>query len=59
MSCAKISRHRQLNAYRMEITMCTGNCKTTFLKMDPGARKLQESGNKQNKIYQIMYTSNQ
>ena len=25
-------------------------CKTTFFKMDPSARKLQESGNKQNKI---------
>ena len=24
-SCAKISRHRQLNAWRMEITTCTGN----------------------------------
>ena len=32
MSCTKISRYRQLNAWRMEITMCTGNfsCKTTF-----------------------------
>ena len=38
-------------------------CKTTFFKMDPSSRKLQESGNKQNKIKehqqnsQIMYTS--
>ena len=36
-----------------------------FFQMDPRARKLQESGNKQNKIKenqqnsQIMYTSNQ
>ena len=35
-----------------KITTCTGNfsCKTTFFKIDPSARKLQESGNKQNKI---------
>ena len=26
------------------------SCKTTFFKMDPSARKFQESGNKQNKI---------
>ena len=26
------------------------SCKTAFFKMDPSARKLQESGNKQNKI---------
>ena len=26
------------------------SCKTTFFKMDPSARKLQQSGNKQNKI---------
>ena len=25
MSCTKISRHRQLNAWRMEITTCTTN----------------------------------
>ena len=28
----------------------TFSCKVTFFKMDPSARKLQESGNKQNKI---------
>ena len=28
----------------------TFSCRTTFFKMDPSARKLQESGNKQNKI---------
>ena len=43
----------------------TFSCKTTFCKMDPSGRKLQKSGNKQNKIKenyqnsQIMYTSNQ
>ena len=26
------------------------SCKTTLFKMDPSARKLQESGDKQNKI---------
>ena len=50
----KISRHLQLNAWRTEITTCTGNffCKTKFFKMDPSATKLQESGNKQNKTKQ-------
>ena len=28
----------------------TFSCKTTFFKMDPRARKLQESGNEQSKI---------
>ena len=31
----------------------TFSCKTTFFKMDPSARKLQESGNKQNKFEEI------
>ena len=36
----------------MEITTCTGNffLENNILQMDPSARKLQESGNKQNKI---------
>ena len=35
-SCTKISRHRQLNAWRMEITTVqeTFSCKTTFFKID-------------------------
>ena len=67
MSCTKISRHRQLNALRMEITTCTRNffLQNNFFEMDPRAKKLQELGNKQNKIKeneqnsQIIYTSNQ
>ena len=31
MSCTKISRYWQLNAWRMEITTCTGN--SIFLKL--------------------------
>ena len=31
-------------------------CKTTFFKMDPSARKLQEPGNKQNKSKKINRT---
>ena len=52
MSCTKISRHRQLNSWRMEIITCTGNLfrQNNFFKMNPSARKLQESGSKQNKI---------
>ena len=52
MSCTKISRCRELNAWRMKITTCTGNfsCKTTFFKLDPSARKLQGPGEEQNKI---------
>ena len=48
MSCTKSSRHPQMNAWRMEITTCTGkfSCKTTFLKMYPCTRKLQEPGKK-------------
>ena len=39
MSCTKISRHQQLNAWKMEITTCTGNffIKTTFLKWIPAS----------------------
>ena len=64
MSCTEISRHRQLNAWRMEIITCIDK-PNFFFQLDPGARKLQEPGNKQNKIKenylnsQIMYTSNQ
>ena len=47
MSYTKIKRYRQLNSWRMEITTCTGNffshAKQHYLKMDPSARKLQES----------------
>ena len=53
MSWTKISRYRQSNAWRMEITTCT--CRKLFqakqhFQMDPSARKLQEPGNKQYKI---------
>ena len=36
MSCPKISRHRQLNAWRMELTTVqeTFSCKTIFFKID-------------------------
>ena len=53
MTCSKISRHRQLNAWRMKITMCRGNffMQNNIFKMDP--RKLQEPGNKQNKIKEL------
>ena len=52
MSCTKISRHRQLKDWRMEITTCTGNffMENNNFKMDSSAGKLQESKNKQNKI---------
>ena len=48
----KISRHWQLNAWRMEITMCTGIffLQNNIFKMNPSGRNLKESGNKQNKI---------
>ena len=52
MSFTKISRHGQLNAWRLEITTCTGNffLQNKIFKMDSSTRKLQESENKQNKI---------
>ena len=55
MSCSKISRHRQLNAWRMKITTCTGNffMQNNIFKMDPSARILQEPGNKQHKIKEL------
>ena len=67
MSYSKISQHRQLNFWRMKINTCTGKfqSKTTILTIDPSARKLQETRNKQNRIKeneqngQAMYTSNQ
>ena len=67
MSCTNISRHQQLNAWRRILPHVqeTFSYKTRFFKMDPSARKLQESGNKQNKIKenylnsQIIYTNNQ
>ena len=36
MSCTKISRQRQLNAWRMELTTVqeTFSCKTIFFKID-------------------------
>ena len=34
----------------------TFSCKTTFFKMDPSARKMQESGSKQNKSKKINRT---
>ena len=54
-----------LGEWKLPCVQETFSCKTTFFQMDPSARKLQESGNKQNKIKeneqnsQIMYTSNQ
>ena len=50
MSCTKNSRHRQMNAWNVPSVQETFSCKATFIKMDPRARKLQKSGNKQNKI---------
>ena len=48
----KISKHWQLNAWRIEIAICTGIffLQNNIIKMDPSARNLQESGNKQNKV---------
>ena len=48
----KISKRHQLNAWRTEVTTCTENffMQNNIFKMDPSARKLQESGNKQNKM---------
>ena len=39
--------HGQLKLPRAQETL---SCKTIFFKMNPSARKLQQSGNKQNKI---------
>ena len=53
----KISRHRQLNAWRMEITtLYIFFMQNNIFKMNPSTRKLQESGNKQNKIKEINRT---
>ena len=51
MSCREISRHRQLNVWRMEITR-----QNNIFKMGPTSRKLQEPGKKQNKINEINRT---
>ena len=52
-----------LGEWKLPRVQETFSCKTTFFQMDPSARKLQESGNKQNKIKEnnskIMNTSNQ
>ena len=54
-----------LGEWKLPRIQKTFSSKTTFFQMDPSARKLQESENKQNKIKenlqdsQIMYTSNQ
>ena len=39
-----------LGEWKLPCVQETFSCKATFFKMDPGARKLKESGNKQNKI---------
>ena len=39
-----------LGEWKLPRVQQTFSCKTTFFQMDPSARKLQESGNKQNKI---------
>ena len=39
-----------LGEWKLTSVQETFSCQTTFFKMDPSARKLQESGNKQNKI---------
>ena len=53
----KISRHWQLNAWRMEITtLYIFFMQNNIFKMNPSTRKLQESGNKQSKIKEINRT---
>ena len=39
-----------LGEWKLPRVQETFPCKTTFFKMDASARKLQESGNKNNKI---------
>ena len=39
-----------LEEWKLPRVQKTFSCKTTIFQMDPSARKLQESGKKQNKI---------
>ena len=47
-----------LREWKLPLVQETFSCKTTYFKMDPSARKLQESGNKQNKQRNLTELSN-
>ena len=51
MSCTKILKHRQLNAWRTEINTCTENLfQNEHFLNGSQSQKLQETRNKKNRI---------
>ena len=59
MSCTKISRHRQLNAWRMELNIVqeTFSCQTIFFRIDQWIADSPKSSKQTFNLFHITITS--